>query len=50
MEFLLTKIIEQLQSMDWGPAQDNVDAAIAYLSCAIQNVRDATPNSESPKM
>jgi hypothetical protein len=36
---LLKSIIKQLLSMDWGAAQDNVDGALAYLGCAIHDLK-----------
>jgi len=42
MEEILKQMIEQLQSLEWGEAQENIDGAIAYLSCAWQNLRNPT--------
>lgn len=38
MEEILKQMIEQLQSLSWGEAQENVDGALAYLGCAVQNL------------
>jgi hypothetical protein len=42
MEEILKRMIEQLQSTEWGEAQENVDGALAYLGCAVQNLRKAS--------
>lgn len=42
MEEILKRMIEQLQSLEWGEAQENVDGALAYLSCAVQKLRNPT--------
>ena len=40
MEKILAGIIDQLKSLEAGDAQDNIDGAISYLGCAVQNVRE----------
>jgi len=42
MEEILKQMIYQLKSLEWGKAQENVDGAIAYLGCAVQNLRNPT--------
>lgn len=42
MEEILKQMIERLQGLEWGEAQENVDGALAYLGCAVQNLRNPT--------
>jgi len=42
---ILQYIIEQLQGLDWGEAQENVNGALAYLGCAVQDLSNPTKDA-----
>lgn len=45
MEHILKQMIDTLQNIDWGDAQENVDGALAYLGCAVHDLRQSAKQS-----